>query len=422
MKKICKLGFLMAVFAMLIPAAALADEVTDWNRIMFQAALAATPPTSPLVMTRNAALVQSAVYDAVNGIQRRYTPIHVTRAAPPGASVRAAVVQAAYATLVRLYSSQQSTLDQARTASLAAIASNAAAANSVYIARGIAWGQFVADAIWTWRSTDGFASPPPPFTGGANVGEWRPTAPAFLPGAGPQFASMTTWVINIHDQFRPLGPPALDSARYLADFQETSSMGSVSSLVRSDDQTLAARFWNASTAAYYWNTIAVTLGAQRNTTLSENARLLALLDTAMADAAIACWDAKYNFVFWRPVTAIQLADTDGNSDTSVDLNWTPLLTTPNHPEYPSGHSTVSGAAATVLGDYFGHTTSFSIESDVMVGVVRSFPNFDAALAEIKDARIFGGIHFRSACDDGQTIGIEVAQYVMDHAFQPLALE
>ena len=199
-------------------------------------------------------------------------------------------------------------------------------------------------------------------------------------------------------------------------------MGSVSSLVRSDDQTLAARFWNASTAVYYWNTIAVTLAAQRKTTLSENARLLALLDTAMADAAIACWDAKYNFVFWRPVTAIQLADTDGNSDTSVDLNWAPLLTTPNHPEYPSGHSTVSGAAATVLGDYFGHTTSFSIESDVMVGVVRSFPNFDAALAEIKDARIFGGIHFRSACDDGQTIGIEVALYVIDHAFQPLALE
>jgi hypothetical protein len=211
----------------------------------------------------------------------------------------------------------------------------------------------------------------------------------------------------------------LDSGRYTADFQETKSMGSISSTLRSADQTIAAQFWAASTAAYYWDNIAISLGADRHSTLSENARLLALLNVAMADAAIACWEAKYHYVAWRPVTAIPLADTDGNSDTIADPGWTPLLVTPNHPEYPSGHSTVSGAAATVLADYFGEATSFSVGSDVMTGVVRSFPNFSAALSEIKDARIFAGIHYRTACDDGQDVGIAAAQYVMSNSFQPV---
>jgi membrane-associated phospholipid phosphatase len=419
MKTIRVLGFLLAALASLFTATARADEVTEWNRIMFAAALQAVPPTSPLVMSRNAAIVQASVFDAVNGIEGRYSPIHVPPAAPPGASRRAAAVQAAYAALVRLYPSQQSTLNLQREASLAAIASGAAAEHSVSIARGIAWGQTVADAIWAWRSTDGFSPAPPSFTGGTAVGEWRPTPPAFLPGAGPQFAYMTPWVILSPSQFRPLGPPALDSARYTADFLETKSMGSFSSSIRTADQTLASLFWNASTASYYWDTIAVSLAAQRHSTLSENARLLALLNVAMADAAIACWEAKYHYVFWRPVTAIPLAATDGNGDTSADPAWMPLFATPAHPEYPSGHSTVSSAAATVLADYFGEATSFSVGSDVMVGVVRSFPNFTAALAEIVDARVFAGIHFRSACNDGQATGAGVAQYVMSNAFQPV---
>lgn len=419
MKTIRMFGFLLIALASLLTASARADEVTDWNRIMFAAALQAVPPTSPLVMSRNAAIVQVSVFDAVNGIERRYSSIHMPPGAQPGASRRAAAVQAAYAALVRLYPSQQTALAQQLQASLAAIASGAAAEHSVSIARGIAWGQAVADAIWAWRSTDGFSPAPPPFTGGTAVGEWRPTPPAFLPGAGPQFAYMTPWVILTPSQFRPLGPPALDSARYTADFLETKSMGSLSSSIRTADQTLASLFWNASTASYYWDNIAISLAAQRHSTLSENARLLALLNVAMADAAIACWEAKYHYLFWRPVTAIPLAATDGNDDTSADPAWMPLFATPAHPEYPSGHSTVSSAAATVLSDHFGEATSFSVGSDVMVGVVRSFPNFSAALAEIVDARVFAGIHFRSACNDGQAIGAGVAQYVLSNAFQPV---
>jgi len=409
----------LATFVAGLTATARADEVTDWNKIMLQAALVA-PATSPLVMGRVGAIVQVSVFEAVNGIERRYAPVHAVSFEPvPGASLRAAAVQAAYAALVRLYPTQKSTFDAKLAASLAAISSGPAAENSESIARGVDWGQAVADAIWNWRSTDGFAPPPPPFLGGNAVGQWRPTPPGLLPGAGPQFAYMTPWAISSPSQFRPAGPPALTSARYTTDFKETQSMGSLSSSTRTADQTLASKFWNASTPAYFWDTLAIALGADRHNTLSENAHLLALVNVAIADAGIACWEAKYHFVFWRPVTAIPLADTDGNADTPADPTWTPLLTTPAFPEYPSGHSTVSGAAATVLASYFGKSTSFSMDSDVMTGVVRSFTSFSAVLDEIQDARIFGGIHFRTACADGQATGAAVANYILANALQPV---
>jgi len=415
MKRFAGFFLLLAAMASSISTAVRADEVTDWNGIMLQAAHDAVPPTSPLVMTRVAAIVQASVFDAVNGIERRYTPIHVAPAAPRGASRRAAVVQAAYASLVRLYPSQKSTFDAKLAESLAAIASGEAEEHGQSIARGIEWGQAVADAIWAWRSTDGFAPPPPPFLGGMAVGQWRPTPPGFLPGAGPQFATMQPWVIESPSQFRPAGPPDLASARYAGDFAETKSMGSLSSALRSADQTLAARFWASTTATYLWNHVAVELGQRRHLTLSENARFFALLNLAMADAGIACWDAKYQYVFWRPVTAIPLADTDGNPATDADAGWTPLLVTPNHPEYPSGHSTVSGAAAGVLTAFFGGGADFTMDSDFMPGVVRSFGNFITALDEVVNARVFAGIHFRSACRDGQRTGIHVAEYVLEHA-------
>ena len=396
-------------FLLVVPfAGAMADEVTDWNAIMFQSARVAG--TTPLVMNRNAAIVQASVFDALNGIERRYTSIHVQPAAPRGASRRAAVVQAAYAAILHLYPSQQSTLDLQRQASLDAIASDEAAENSVSIARGIEWGQSVADQIWAWRLTDGIIPPPPPFLGGNAPGQWRPTPPAFLPGAGPQFAYMTPWVMLSPSQFRPAGPPALDSAQYASDIAEVQSMGSATSTTRSADQTLLARFWNASTAAYYWNNIAVNLGAERHFTLSDNARVLALVTLAMGDAVIACWEAKYHYVFWRPVTAIRA---------TTDSTWTPLLITPAFPEYPSGHSTVSGAAAAVLTDTFGENTAIQVSSDVMLGVVRSFTSFTNATDEVKDARVFAGIHFRTACNDGDATGRTVGNYVLQHALLPL---
>lgn len=419
MKKFTRF-FCLVLMALAASSASIAraDVVTDWNKILFEAALV-PPATSPLVITRNAAIVHAAVFDAVNGIDRRYTPFRVEPAAPKKTSSRAAAIQAAYATLVRLYPAQKSTFDAKLAASLAAIAQGPEAEKNSWIARGIEWGQSVADAIWALRTNDGFTPPPPAFLGGSDVGQWRPTPPGLASGAGPQFAYMTPWVMQSPSQFRPAGPPAISSERYLTDFNETKTRGGAASLSRTADQTVACLFWNSTTASSYWNDLAASLAAESENTLQENAQLFALLNLAIADAAIACWEAKYHYVFWRPITAIALAETDGNGATTSDACWAPLFATPNHPEYPSGHSTLSSAAAAVLAERFGEQSTFSIRSDVMPGVVRSFGSFSKALDEVKDARILAGIHFRAACDDGQMTGRAVASYVIGHALQPI---
>jgi hypothetical protein len=271
--------------------------------------------------------------------------------------------------------------------------------------RGIEWGQFVAEAILLWRSTDGFTPTPDPYWGSNEVGKWRPTPPAFGPGAVPQFATMTPWGIESPDQFRPLGPPALDSEQYLTDYNEVMLMGRDSSPLRTDDQTDACRFWESAGPTAHWDRLALDLIANVDTDLSENAHLLATLNLAIADAIIACWDSKYTYEFWRPVTAIRLTD---------DEDWTPLLPTPAHPEYTSGHSCASSAATTVLADYFGDDTPFLLQSPAAPGWVRFYPSFSAAIAEVADARVFAGIHFRTACRDGTILGSEVATYILEN--------
>ena len=417
----------VVVTAVLGPAGiARADEVSNWNETLFRAALIGG--SSPLIVTRVAAIVQTAVFDAVNGIARRYTPIRVPPAAASGASRDAAAAQAAYATLVQLYPAQKATLDARLAVSLTVIGTHE---SSAAISSGRAWGQIVADAILLWRSTDGFTPAPPAFLGGSAVGQWRPTPPAFLSGAGPQFAYMVPWVIATPSQFRPAGPPALTSAKYSAEFNETKLMGSATSALRTPDQTVYAWFWASSTSSYMFNQVALTLfdrraesddddrEEHRHDASVDRARLLTQLNLAMADAAIGCWDAKYAYTFWRPVTAIPLADTDGNPATAAAATWTPLFATPAHPEYPSGHSCVSGAAGEVLADQFGDRTRFTVQSDTMLGVTRSFRSFSSALEEIKNARIFAGIHFRTATDHGQIIGQYVGQYILEHAAQPV---
>jgi hypothetical protein len=317
---------------------------------------------------------------------------------------------------VRLFPNQQNTLAAKRAASLAAIASDEGVEHSQSIARGIEWGQTVADAIWAWRAGDGFAPPPPPNVGGNAVGQWRPTPPAFAPFAAVQLGSTTPWAIESPSQFPLPGPPALGGAQYATDFNEVKEMGSASSASRTDDQTLLARFWASGIS---WDRVAVALGADRHTTLSENARLLAMVNVAVADAGIAVWNAKLSYGFWRPITAIQLADTDGNIATTADLNWTPLIPTPPYPDYPSGLVGTSAAAATVLAHFFGPNTSFTLDSSGMPGVTRSFPDFSAALDEAVDARIFSGIHFRFADVDARQLGTAVASYIINNSFQPV---
>ena len=240
---------------------------------------------------------------------------------------------------LQLFPTQKATFDAKLATSLTSIGTRDSAAA---IASGIAWGQTVADAILAWRSTDGFTPAPPPFLGGTGVGQWRPTPPALAPGAGPQFAYMTPWVISSPGAFRPAGPPALTSDRYTADFNETYDDGQRiqhHAHARSDDLCLVLGFEYGQLPLEQCRALAHgsravgmpgsayaagSSGNRRSATL-ESARLLALLNLAMADAAIGCWDAKYTYVFWRPVTAIPLADTDGNPATTADPTWAPAV-------------------------------------------------------------------------------------------------
>jgi hypothetical protein len=418
-------------------APARADVVTEWNELAFRLSLIAGAPAQNA--GRVAAIVHAAVFDALNGIDRRYTPIHV---APPdscpGASRPTAVVQAAYEILSRVYgatataANQQPTLDGRYAGSLADIRSRERAAS---VDKGVACGHEVATGIWNWRSADGFNTPLPPFSGVPAPGQWRstPTDPypgVALPMSSLQYATMTTWVVPNHAFFQILsGPPALGSAQYLRDFTETQTMGSRTSAVRTPDQTTSAWLWASGSGQYLWNAVALQLidvrardraddsvdeGGRGDSErrggdgdrLLENARILAALNIAMADAAIGCWDQKLKYNFWRPITAIR----------ESDPTWTPLFATPAHQDYPSGHSCISGAATAILADEFGERTSFTLRSDVLVGVPRTFRSFSDALEDVKDARVFAGIHFRTACDDGTALGKAVAQYVLDNAF------
>jgi hypothetical protein len=406
----------LTVVAIVAPSGARADEVTDWNENMFTAVFTAN--TIATVTTRVTAMVQSAVFDAVNGVYQRYTPVHVPAEAPPGTSARAAAVKAAHDTLIHLYPAQQATLDAQLAASLANLSDEPGGVFGRSVSRGIAWGHYVAEQIWAWRSADGFTPPPPPFTGGLNIGQWRPTPPAFAPGAVPQFAYMVPWAIPSQGPFLAPGPPALASAQYAADLNESKLMGRSDSAARTADQTLFSRFWNGNTPGF-WNRTAVQVAERYDLSLLEKAHLLALMNIAEADAIICCWQAKYTFVAWRPITAIPLADLDGNADTTGDPSWTPLLITPAHPEYPSGHSTASGASSAVLAAFFGDNTDFSVTSELTPGVTRNYSSFSSAELEIRDARVFGGIHFRTACIDGQAMGTSVAAYVLDNALQPV---
>jgi hypothetical protein len=414
------LFFLALIFAGITPIPAIADEVTDWTKIMLTAHHTAN--ASPPVASRNSAIVESAIFDAVNGIKGHYTPIHVVPAARKGTSARAAAVAAAYVSLKHVYPAQN--FDAAYTASINAIldvpgGANNQAKTAEAVALGIAWGQKVADAIWQWRSTDGFSPAPAPYLGNsATPGYWRPTPPANAAGAVPQFANMTPWVISSPGQFRPAGFPALDSARYAEVYNEVKTRGSAS-YPHSADEVLYVNFWNGATASYFWNNVALKLAAaETDRTLLENAHLFGELNVAIADAVISCWEAKYYYHFWRPVTAIRLGDTDGNLATDADTGWNPLITTPAHPEYSSGHSTASSAAAAVLAFFFGPNAHIVMDSDMMPGVTREFDGFDAALDEVANARVYGGIHFRSACEDGRVQGKAVANFVIQNSFLP----
>jgi hypothetical protein len=283
---------------------------------------------------------------------RRYTPIHVQPDAPRGASRRAAVVQAAYTALVGLFPAQAAAFEADLETSLAGIAADKANENSQSIARGRDWGEQVALEILAWRAGDDLAQTVPPTTGNTDPGQWRPTLPAFAPMSAPNMGSIEPFVIESALDFRPGPPLSLTSSEYADEVNAVQAIGAANSTTRTDYQTGSARFW-ASTATLFWNKAAASASRDRNLTLSDNARLFAVLNLAGADAVIVCWDSKLHYNFWRPITAIRLADTDDNPGTTAATEWLPLINTPPYPDYFSGRQSGSGAAAYILTAFFG---------------------------------------------------------------------
>jgi len=404
--KASKLFSCSALTAFLIGTVAHADVVTEWNNAALDAIRNGHTP--PPIASRSLAILHASIYDAVNGIARTHEPYLVQSAVPASASREAATSTAAHGALVSLFPAAAPSFDALHAAILAAIP------DGPQKTAGIVWGEFVANQILAARANDGSdAIVPPP--GGSGPGVWVPTPPAFLPYLLPQWGFVAPFGMSSSSQFRPPGPPSLDSERYAADYNEVKELGAAFGSTRTEDQTQIALFWadgaGTETPPGHWNSIAQIIGAAQGNTLEENARLFALLNIAMADAAICAWDAKYTFHFWRPVTAIAFAE--------PELNWASFIVTPPFPDYVSGHSTFSGAAATVLALFYGtEDLPFTIGSDFLPGVYRSFPTCLDAAEEAAVSRLYGGIHFRSANEDGLQAGINIGEWAATHYLQP----
>lgn len=390
------------------------DMVLDWNSILLDAVRVdrTAPPRSARIM----AGVHAAIYDAVNAIDRTHSIYLVDAQADPSTSREAAVAAAAHRTLSAFFPAQQATFDAELTNSLATVPDGTSED------AGIALGQFVADQILAIRSADG-GTDVVAYTPGSDPGDWVPTPPGFLPALLPQWPGVDTWAMTRPDQFRPDGIPELTSQEYTDAFNEVKEIGRVDSTTRTQDQSEIALFWangaGTSTPPGHLNVMAQQAAMIRGNTLSENARLFALLNIAQADAAIASWDAKYATDFWRPVTAIRNADTDGNPDTVADPTWSSFVVTPPFPAYTSGHSSFSGAAAGVLAAFFGtDDITFTLPSEDPAAGDRTFTSFSEAALDSALSRLYGGIHWSFDNFDGLSSGTALGEFVADNFLLP----
>ena len=385
------------------------SQVVQWNRTLLL--IVRTPGAQPATIhpTRSFAIMHAAIYDSVNAIDGTHQPYLVRLGASHFASQEAAAAAAAHEVLVKLYPSFQATLDAQLQQALAQLPSRGKA-------DGISIGNTVADRILALRSNDGSNAQPIPYVFGNAPGDYQSTPPNFP--KQPQFthwSRVTPFALESASQFRPGGPPRLTGDRYSDAFDQVKLLGIAGSTTATPDQALTGRFWNGA-IQNYWNEIAQTASLAHGLTTAQNARLFALLNLSFADGVIAFYDAKYTYNFWRPVTAIRAATADSNPDTEADPNWLPEVgnTTPD-PSYPGAHAVISAAGAEVLISFF-HTDhlEFSVTSEVMPGVERSFITFPAAAEEATLSRIFAGAHFLFDLTTGQRLGSDIADFIVDN--------
>ena len=403
----------LAVLSVTLAGTVRADVVTNWNAVATTAA--AAPFVNGVAQTRIDAMMHVAIHDALNAIDRLYHPYGLDALCDPNASPEAAVAAAARDVLVHeLPATRHPIAEAAYVAALAAIP------DGVAEDAGIAIGQAAAAAIIALRAADG-SQAPMPYTPGSGPGVWIPTPPDFFPAGLSGWGNVTPFALRSGAQFRLARPDYFDltSDAYTADYDEVKSIGEVNSSTRTPDQSDVAKFWYEP-SVQGWNRIARVASDQQNFSLWESARLFALLNIALADAYIAHFDTKYLYSFWRPVTAIRAADTDGNDDTVPDPTWTAYLVTPNIPDYPSGHATAGAAAAEVLSRFFKKDAlPFSSTSGApFPGITRTFESFWIAAEENAASRVYAGIHFRTATLDGLRLGERVGRFAFTHVLKP----
>jgi hypothetical protein len=402
----------------------------EWNQIFIDTLIATNTANSS--SQRLGAIVHTAIFDAYNGLEQRYTPIFfVYNEVPHGASRRAAVIAAAYTALVDLFPSRQLDLDARYAASLAVLrnecesgsdARNRRRSCTKRVERGISWGTAVAQAVLAWRAADGFSTSYPAFTGGIAVGQWRPTPSAFGSMSAQGLAFTAMFVLSDNTQFRPGPPRGLTSATYTNDFNAVKALGRKSGSTRTEDQTALAVFWEGN-ASVHWNQAANQMALANHLSMSDSNRLLAVLNIAMADTAFTTWSGKRFYgadpteVTWRPVTSIPLADTDLNPDTAPDAEWLPLINTPSHPEYPAGHPSLNGAAATVLLGHFDDHQIFTLTTSGQPS--RTYTSIAHARSDGNSARVWGGMHYPSTVAISDTEGEAIANYVNLNSMQKL---
>jgi PAP2 superfamily len=397
----------LAAVVLAAPATAHADAVTDWN-LNAANAIYVTGGQPPQQSVPHLAMVQGAVFDAVNAIDGGHEGYLITsRLATPSDSKEAAVATAAYRVLLNIVPAQKPVLDAQYAASLAGISDGPAKT------RGIAVGEAAAAAMIAARTADGrFSSFR--FVVGTVPGVWRPVLPAFVNDPNAWLKDVKPFLIRSASQFRSEPPYRLTGRKYAKDFAEVKSLGSATSTTRTPDQTLAARYWAENPPAT-WNRIFRTISAQQGLSLVDNARLFAELYMTAADSLINVWDDKAHYSFWRPITAIREADTDGNHRTDPDPGWLPLIATPPYPEHSSGHAALSGSIVRTMQQFFG-TDKIGWTDTNNAGLTRSFTRFSQAIEDVIGARVWSGIHFHKADEDGATIGRRVANYRDKHYF------
>lgn len=409
--KTVSVKILLALALLLCDRLCAQNAVVKWNAIA-STTIVTTGKEASVSSGVWFAYVHLAVFDAVNSIDHRFQPYLFTANPPTGANEDAAAIAAAHRVLVNYFPTQQTNLDSQYATSIAAISDTA-----TNISEGVAVGEASAQALIAARANDRLLANVP-YTPPVGPGFWQPTPPVYGPPLTPWLGHMVPFTMTSAAQFFPdEGPDALDSQQWIDDYNQVMALGAINSTLRTPDQTEIGLFWTEHTGQQYARAFR-NLAVQQGLSTSDTARLMAMLWAGYADAGIGCWNAKFTFSFWRPVTAIHVGG--DNPALVADPGWFPLVSTPSHPEYPSAHGCVTGAVSTILAGYFGTPNiTFTVDSLVPNTVPYTFTSTSELMQQVEMARIYAGFHYHHSLVEGRVLGIKVGHQLMQQYFREL---